>query len=135
MPTTRMDMKKYGRRKIEGIQAHLNALRMAQKILKSRKTEGVKAIRRISRSLQYAIPSIKDSPILKTLSGIQKANDANVERCLDNLLPHLEELTEQVRPIARAILLVEDDPLVIHVLKKQLSSSLRKFYVAQTLKE
>jgi len=125
----------YGRRQIEGIQAHLNALHLVQKNLGWQKPEGAKAIRRISRSLKNTVPYAKNSTLQNILLEIEKAEDDKVGSHLIALLPHLGALTAQCTPISRAILVVDDNPVVIHLLKNQLGSNSRKVYVAKTLRE
>src|SRR4051812_45303255 len=112
----------YGRRRIEGIQAHLNALRVAHKALEDRKLEGIRAVRRISRSLRSSIPLLEHSPILKSLSAIESASDDEVQAHLASLLTLLNRLTAQIPPINRAILVVDDDPVTLSLLKKTLTS-------------
>jgi two-component system cell cycle response regulator len=132
-----VEMEKLALRRSESIKAHLNALQAAQKILEDRQPGGMASIRRILHSFKSSALSTEElhPPILKALSEIEKAQDANVGPHLRTLLQHLKELTRQSPANHRAILLVEDDPLIIHLLEKHLVSAQMTFYAAQTLKE
>jgi len=128
-------MENLTRRRSESIKAHLNALQAAQKILEDRQPGGIASIRRIVHSLKSSAASVEDQPILKTLADIENANDAKVEPHLHILLQRLKELATQPPTSNQAILLVEDDPIVIHLLERHLTSTRTTFYIAKTLKE
>jgi len=122
-------------RSSEGIKAHLNALRVAQKAMQDRKSEGIGSVRRIARSLLHAASSFKDTSLQKLLSEIENANDDDLGPHLDALLPRLGALSA-IEPVhKRMVLLVEDDPLLVRVLEKQLASTHQVFCIAKTLKE
>jgi diguanylate cyclase (GGDEF)-like protein len=110
-------------------------LRTAQKELRDQKSSGLESIRRIIHSLKYSAASGDDQPILESLSEIEKAKDENVQPHLNILLERLKELAAQAPTTHGAILLVEDDPIIIHLLEKHLASTGTAFYVAKTLKE
>jgi two-component system, cell cycle response regulator len=112
----------------------MKALERAQQTLPEDGRETVKAVRRISRSLQH-IPSLKDPQIIQTLANLQKAKDEEISSHLQVLLPRLAELASHDAAEEMVVLVVEDDPLTQRLLKKELQSKNREICCASTLKE
>jgi two-component system cell cycle response regulator len=118
----------------EGIRAYINALERAQKELMNSKVDGIKTVRRISRSLQHA-PALKDPQIIQNLSNLQKAKDDEIGAHLQTLLPRLTELISREAADDMVILLLEDDPITAGLMKKELLLNNRQVHVAGSIKE
>jgi two-component system cell cycle response regulator len=118
----------------EGLRAYLRTLQLAADALSEHSPQAIDTVRRISRTLQRSI-ALVDPSLTQILTDIQKAKADDIPGHLDVLLPRLKELVSRESPEEMTLLIVDDDPITLHLLEKQLSAKNRHLFTARTLKE
>jgi two-component system cell cycle response regulator len=118
----------------EGLRAFLNALESAEKSGVEHSFETQESVRRIARSLHRSVAYI-DSRLNESLTLLENAKSEEMASRLRDVLPPLKELASREAQEDTTLLIVDDDPVTLYLLQKELASNNRDIYSAKTLKE
>jgi diguanylate cyclase (GGDEF)-like protein len=120
----------------EQLAARIDALEAASSALREgRSSEARGTIRRIAHSLRgsgatYGFPRITDAA-----TALETTHEGEVLPQLGVLLEVLRDVATQGEPERMGILVIDDDPQIVHLLKWQLESKNREIHVAASAAE
>ena len=119
----------------QGLTARIDALQAAQRGLNANSEEAVESIRRIAHSLRGSGATYGFPEITEAATCLEAATASELPERLETLLNVLRKTAKAEDSAKAAILIIEDDPDISHLLKIKLSAPNREILIAETTKE
>ncbi|MCF7805201.1 MAG: response regulator [Candidatus Marinimicrobia bacterium] len=126
------ELKEYYRNALGG---RIEALESARKALSDGDSDAEQTIRRIAHSLKGSGGTYGFPEVSATAGSVETADEEDLLVELSFLLELLRDISAGEKDVERKVLVVEDDPELVHLLELKLRSEQREIVFAQTGEE